>query len=290
MDGREVIISTSYNKLFKKKILFPGDYSSSPVEGTACEVELTDVLFQKLGKESAAEPASITFSNSFSGKLVLGEGTNYLDIDFERCLQHIYSNEVCTLQMIYYNKEKEVNLEVSCNVKLVKINEPVLFCDWHWGKKVIHANKHKDVGVELTRQRKTVDAFRQFSKALKFILTLSKIDHESMSEEDKKAVDDLKTKLYNNLAHCQLQYKEYQAVIYLCDRVLEIDNVNVKALYRRGAAYMGLEDWELAYADMTQVLALDQSITEAKIKINVLKEKVNSINEAYKRTIRNMFA
>ncbi|XP_077286410.1 uncharacterized protein LOC143911408 [Arctopsyche grandis] len=289
MDGREVIISTSYNKLLKKKILLHGDYSLSPVEGTACEVKLSDVSFKKLGKEIPADRRTV-FSSSFSGKFILGEGTNYLDIDFDWCLQHIYCNELCTLQMIYYNKEKEVILEVSCNVKLIKMDEPVLFCDWHWSKKVKRANKHKYAGVELIRRRETLDAFRQFSKALKFLLTLSKVDFESMSDNDKHLVDDLKTKLYNNLAHCQLLYKEYEAAIYLCNRVLEIDNVNVKAIYRRGIAYMGLEFWEFAYTDMTQVLDLDQSVTEANAKIKLLKEKINGLNEAYKRTIRNMFA
>lgn len=290
MDGREVIICSSYGKLLRKKILFAGDFSQNPIEGTTCQIELSDVCFKSEGKECPADDGSKYFVKNFPGTIIIGTATHYLDIDFERCLQHVSVGEICLLRMIYHNNNREEALEVSCVIKMVKIDEVALFCDWHWAKKIMNANKHKDMGVKLVQEQKTIDAFRQFSKALKMVLTLGTVDFESMVEEDKKTVDDLKVKLYNNLAHCQLQFDEYKAVILLCDKVLEIDENNVKAIYRRGSAYMGLENWEAAYKDMNKVLTLDQSVSEAKVKMGILKEKVKDINDAYKKTIKSMFA
>lgn len=45
-----------------------------------------------------------------------------------------------------------------------------------------------------------------------------------------------------NLAQCYIKLKEYKSAISHTSKVLEIEQDNVKALYRRGISYMALQE------------------------------------------------
>lgn len=96
-------------------------------------------------------------------------------------------------------------------------------------------------------------------------------------------------KLYNNLAHCQLHYNQYDAALELCDRALKYDPDNVKALYRRSLAYNGLNLLEEAWTDIQQVLKLHPSDKMAQQKANLLRPKIGAIKKNYENVIKKMF-
>ncbi|KAH9582076.1 Tetratricopeptide repeat 1 [Trypanosoma melophagium] len=66
---------------------------------------------------------------------------------------------------------------------------------------------------------------------------------------------------YANRAACRQQTHEYQLVISDCDKALDIDPSNVKALIRRAIAYEGIEKWSKALNDYNQVNQLSPGIT-----------------------------
>lgn len=278
-----------FNKLLKKKIIECGDYSMNPVEGSNCELEISNVRFKDASGERPIDKSTAYFSGQFGGNCTIGFATHYVDIDFERCLTQMFLEEVSLLEMIYLDKEGEKALEISCIVKISTIDEDRLACDLTLDKKLSWANDFKNAGVKLIQSHRTVDAFRQFSKSIRLLLTFDVLDRDSMPECKKKEVSDLKLKLYNNMAFCQLSFDQYRAAIALCNKVLEMDGDNVKALYRRGTAFMGLQDWDAAYDDINRVLVLDSTVSEAKAKMIILKDKVSKSNESYKKAIKNMF-
>jgi tetratricopeptide (TPR) repeat protein len=52
---------------------------------------------------------------------------------------------------------------------------------------------------------------------------------------------------YSNLALCHLKLGSYDSVISFCNQILNHDNSNVKAKYRRGLAYHKLKNVYILY-------------------------------------------
>jgi len=66
-----------------------------------------------------------------------------------------------------------------------------------------------------------------------------------------------KSVLHSNRAACFAQHQNWSEGLKECNKALEYDPKNVKALLRRGLAYEGLERWQLATDDMKQVLTIE---------------------------------
>lgn len=63
----------------------------------------------------------------------------------------------------------------------------------------------------------------------------------------------LRCALLSNRAACYLPLREYGSCLEDCSEVLAIDPEKSKARYRRGLAYEGLDQLELALSDFKQV-------------------------------------
>ena len=61
-----------------------------------------------------------------------------------------------------------------------------------------------------------------------------------------------------------------------CDKILEIDETNKKALFRRGQARYGMKDFELALKDLSVVNKLepnDKAVANEMVKVKKAKQK-----------------
>ncbi|XP_053987439.1 aryl-hydrocarbon-interacting protein-like 1 [Hylaeus anthracinus] len=83
---------------------------------------------------------------------------------------------------------------------------------------------------------------------------------EKPNDEEWLALNRLKIPLLLNYAQCKLIQKEYYVVIEHCTTVLKHDPDNVKALYRRGKAYIGAWDEEKAIKDFKRAAELDPGL------------------------------
>lgn len=97
-------------------------------------------------------------------------------------------------------------------------------------------------GVELFDQKRPRDAFFKFGKALKYLILIDDKDN-SRDPVLLRNKDELMTTLRNNLAGCHFSSSSnnWDAIISLCDKVLFRDVHNVKALYRRGCAFLEIQ-------------------------------------------------
>ncbi|KAK7260655.1 hypothetical protein RIF29_26887 [Crotalaria pallida] len=87
-------------------------------------------------------------------------------------------------------------------------------------------------------------------------LPLSAIVGASL-EDEKKQAKALKVACNLNNAASKLKLKEYKEAEKLCTKVLDLENTNVKALYRRAQAYIHLADLDLAEFDIKKALEID---------------------------------
>ncbi|KPJ17047.1 Atlastin [Papilio machaon] len=245
---QESIVSTRPDREITKKIITPGDYSIVPYEESRCKIVLSNVTNTIEDVERDVE--SRILSKNFDGVVIIGEADSFIDKDFELILQQMCCGETCLARIVYKNQNCEIVKEISCEIELKEVTEEQLVSDWSWTRLFEAAAHHKERGVALIQEKRVLDAFRRFSKAFKFLVAIEPVNPEEINDESLKEIKDLKVKLYNNLAHCQLQFCEYEAVLDLCNRAITLDNDNVKALYRRCTAYHCLKMYEDAWKDI----------------------------------------
>lgn len=72
-------------------------------------------------------------------------------------------------------------------------------------------------------------------------------------------------------------------------KVIELDEHNEKALYRRGQARLLRNEFSMAMTDFQQVLQINPSNRAARAQITVCQDKIKEHHEQDKRTYANMF-
>ncbi|KAH0640654.1 hypothetical protein KY285_037240 [Solanum tuberosum] len=174
-----------------------------------------------------------------------------------------------------------VNYEVEM-VSFVKEKES---WDMRTQEKIEAAGKKKEEGNVLFKAGKYARASKRYEKAASFIEYDS-----SFCDDEKQQAKLLKVSCNLNNAACKLKLKEYKEAAKLCSKVLEIDNKNVKALYRRAQAYIQLVDLDLAELDIKKALEIDPDNRDVKLEYKVLKEKIKEYNKKDAQFYGNIFA
>lgn len=152
------------------------------------------------------------------------------------------------------------------------------------------ACQHKDKGVSLFSAKEYKWAFRHFSLAFKYIVSLEHDDPpEDVLNELGIDIRDLKLKCLLNLAACQLQNGTYHHVVANCSRALEIDSENVKALFRRGTAFNQLQEYERAKGDLERAAVLDPKNVAVQKQIELLRERTTKLNKYFATAMKKLF-
>lgn len=177
------------------------------------------------------------------------------------------------------------NSTVYYEVELVSFEKDKESWDMNTEEKIEAAGKKKEEGNALFKAGKYVRASKRYEKAVKYI------EYDtSFSDEEKKQTKVLKISCNLNNAACKLKLKEYKQAEKLCTKVLEMDSLNVKALYRRAQAYINLVDLELAEFDIKKALEIDPDNRDVKLEYKKLKEKMKEYNKKDAQLYGKMFS
>ncbi|XP_045502441.1 FK506-binding protein-like [Colias croceus] len=285
----ETIVSTRQDREICKTIITPGDYTIVPYEDSRCKITVSDVKCTNDDGPCTIEPESVIFGPDFDGTVIIGDTDFFLDKDVELILQQMCCGETCTANMMYKDKNGKLVKDITCQIHLSEVTEEQLISDWSWNRLYESALHHKDKGVSLVRAGRIADAFRRFSKGLKMIVAIEPFDEKDIEEDQVKELIDVKVKLYNNLAHCQLQFEEFEAAKELCVKALDHDPQNLKSRYRRCVANTGLKLYEDAWADIQYVLSVNPDDRDAQARAEHLNPIINGIKADYNRMVRRMF-
>ncbi|XP_041836329.1 peptidyl-prolyl cis-trans isomerase FKBP5 [Melanotaenia boesemani] len=107
--------------------------------------------------------------------------------------------------------------------------------------------------------------------------------------EQQKKINDYVLTAHLNLALCFLRLEEFSQVIENCNKVIELDDSNEKALYRRGEARLLRNEFTLATADFQKVLQINPSNRAACTQISICQSRIKEHHEQDKKTYANMF-
>jgi tetratricopeptide (TPR) repeat protein len=139
----------------------------------------------------------------------------------------------------------------------------------------------KKLGSEEAKKGNYLEAIRHFSKALLAFKYLCEDFVITEKEEMMRFIKEVQLPSLTNSAMCYFKLNEYKMAIKFCDTVFEIEDNNVKALYRRAASYLQLNELDQAEEDIKQLLTLepeDGGVKQLKSEL-ALKRKEERDNE-----------
>ncbi|XP_070686988.1 peptidyl-prolyl cis-trans isomerase FKBP4 [Pempheris klunzingeri] len=142
----------------------------------------------------------------------------------------------------------------------------------------------KEKGTQYFKEGKYKQASVQYKRIVSWL------EHESgLSEEDEKKAKALQLAAHLNLAMCFLKLQEPNQALENCDKALEMDPSNEKALFRRGEALFGMKEFDRARDDFQQVVQLYPANKAAKSQVVLCQKRIKEQHEKDKRIYANMF-
>ncbi|CAL1270206.1 unnamed protein product [Larinioides sclopetarius] len=149
------------------------------------------------------------------------------------------------------------------------------------------ATYHKQRGLELYSRGAYQYAFRRFGLTLKYVISL---EHDIPSgQEEGMDIKGLKLSCYLNVAACQMRHHNYEFVVINSSKALQMQPVNAKALYRRGAAYVQLQEYEKAKEDLTLAQQFEPKNQAVTKQLQILKSRVQKLNQYYASAMKKYF-
>lgn len=133
-------------------------------------------------------------------------------------------------------------------------------------------------------------AGRYHQAVIQYHRIISWLEMECGSDgEQQRRIQEYALTAHLNLALCFLRVKDFSQVVDNCNKVIEIDESNEKALYRRGEARLLRNEFTLAMADFQQVLQVNPSNRAARAQISICQGKIKEHHEQDKKIYANMF-
>lgn len=150
------------------------------------------------------------------------------------------------------------------------------------------ATYHKQKGMELYARGEYQWAFHRFGLTLKYIVSL---EHDVPSgHEEGMNMMGLKLSCYLNVAACQMRHHNYESVVKNCCKALELQPDNAKALYRRGSAYIQLQEYEKAKQDLNKAQEFEPKNPAIMKQQQLLKARLQKLNQYYASAMKKMFS
>lgn len=164
-------------------------------------------------------------------------------------------------------------------LELLKVEQPGEYKKEHWAmtedEKKEAIPKLKEEGNTLYKERKYPEASEKYFEALSYLEQI--IIKEKPQSDSWNTVMQQKIPFLLNYAQCKLLVAEYAEVIRHTTSVIEFDESNVKALFRRAKAHSACWNVKEAKEDFKKVCELDPSL--AKTVSNELKSLAARVKE-----------
>lgn len=226
-------------------------------------------------------------------RLTIGDSSSFVDEVIEQCVCTMKEGEKCEMEISHsdlqlYDVDGQWTTckdDLICFVHLKSFTRATDVWRLSLQERVDMVMYYKNNGNTLFRQSKTVAAIKQYSKALKLSISLE----FHCNPDEKQDMLTIKGACLSNLAACYSKLGNFDNVCKFCTKALACGVADVKCYYRRGVAYVQMNDFELARKDFAKAQEMEPSnkaIVEQLRKLNI-KEK--EIDKQYAKAYKNMF-
>jgi len=135
-------------------------------------------------------------------------------------------------------------------------------------EKLKKGNAEKEQGNDYFKKGELTGALRHYHIALSYANGLY-----GLPPQEEKALKELKSSTYNNMAVVHIKQGKSDRALTDLKNVLDLDENNVKALFRRGKLWVNIGDVDKARADLDKAKDLDPSNKEIRQEIILLEKK-----------------
>jgi len=184
-----------------------------------------------------------------------------------------------TVTKVHLQKsQKKATLRFEVELISVEV-EPESIAD-----RVLLANRQKEKGNNFFKTANFAEAIKCYDKGMKYFENCW-----GAKDDEKKSMDDTKLSLHLNLAACKLKTGDSRLAILECEKALDIDENNVKAIFRRGQGRAKLCEYESARSDFLCALKLSPNDATIAAELNKLKATEAESARKEKEMFKNMF-
>ncbi|XP_013858958.1 peptidyl-prolyl cis-trans isomerase FKBP4 [Austrofundulus limnaeus] len=264
-----------------RRIITKGEGYSKPNEGAVVEVTVEGTCDERVFDQREL-------------KFEIGDGDSFgLPAGLEKCIMAMEQGEeaLFTIKSKYgfgnagsekYNIPGGATLKYK--IKLTAFEKSKESWEMNTVEKLEQSSIVKEKGTQYFKEGKYKQASVQYKKIVSWL------EHESgLSEEDEKKAKALRLAAHLNLAMCYLKMQEPNQALENCDKALEIDSSNEKALFRRGEALFCMKEFDSARDDFQRVVQLYPANKAAKSQVLLCHKRMKEQHEKDKRIYANMF-
>ncbi|KAL4354029.1 hypothetical protein GQ457_06G006560 [Hibiscus cannabinus] len=225
--------------------------------------------------------------------LEFSSGEGLVPEGFEMCVRLMLPGEValvtCPPDYAYDKFSRPPNVpegaHVAWEIELLGFEMPKDWTGLNFQNIMDEAEKIRVTGNRLFKEGKFELAKAKYEKVLR------EFNHVNpQTDEDGKVFLDTRNLLHLNVAACFLKMGECKKSIEACNKVLDATPVHVKALYRRGMAYMAAGDFEEARSDFQMMIKIDKSSEpDATAALAKLKKQEQEVERKARKQFKGLF-
>lgn len=278
-----------------KKVLKEGDGWERPKEGSVVTVDLQYFAYDaEATKAKAGEPFLVSKGLKFTvgdGDVVDGLDRAVQSMKAKESAevtiyaQHAFKTAASLLTEAIVAKGIKDTDGLSVKVTLVEFEKAKDMWSMSFEEKADEMEVRKLKGNELMKVGRNLLAKKSYDRAVAFFDSPT----SELEPELKKRVNQLLVHCHLNLAMCHNRLGDLSKVMEHCKKALEIAPANGKALYRRGCAYMAMDDFYNAESDFNYALSLDPNNVFARRKLSELRKMRAEQDKKDRKLFSNMF-
>ncbi|KAL0916251.1 hypothetical protein M5K25_013744 [Dendrobium thyrsiflorum] len=208
---------------------------------------------------------------------------------FEMCVRLMLPGEIsvitCPPDYAYDRFKRPANVpegaHVQWEIELLGFEMPKDWTGLNFQNIMDEVEKIKNTGNRLFKEGKYELAKAKYEKVLREYNHVNPQD-----DEEGKTFLNSRNSLHLNVAACYQKMGEYRKSIETCNKVLDAYPVHVKAIYRRGMAYMLNGDFEEARKDFNAMISMDKS---SEPDANAALQKLKQLELENEKKARKQF-
>jgi len=271
-----------------RKVLRAGNGESSPPLGASVTVHYEGWLLDGQKFDSSRDR-----EQPFTFKLGVGEVIDGWDIALAKMAPGEVSTFTVRSDYAYGWEGKPPNIPVDATlrfeIELIGFELPAKRVeDMSHKQKRAHGMHQREEGTALLRGGQHDEAATAFEAGIETLGSLHSLmlggrpDPSTMAE-----ISEALRSCLLNLTQCQLKLERYEEAVASCSRVLGMrgEAENVKALYRRGSAWLAMQSFEQARDDLRAACVLDPKSKELREQY----ERAKAAHAAHKQAEKQAF-
>lgn len=225
--------------------------------------------------------------------LEFSSGEGLVPEGLEMCVRLMLPGEIalvtCPPDYAYDKFPRPANVSegahVQWEIELLEFETPKDWTGLNFREIMEDVEKIKGTGNRLFKEEKFELAKAKYEKVLREFNHVNPQD-----DEEGKEFSNTRNLLHLNVAACFLKMGECKKCIEACNKVLDTNPIHVKALYRRGMAYMSAGDFDEARNDFNKMMSVDKSSeSDARAALLKLKQKEQEVERKARKQFKGLF-